>query len=173
MSGSTLTDVAVAVAVVALVLVRQFRPQRVDHDRRWWLLPVVLVFVALRQHGLLDTHHPALSVLVIGAELLAGLAMGAGWAWTTKVWNEPDGSVWTRGTKATAAVWTVGLIVRFGVAGAGALAGVSLGTGAMLLALAASLLVRSGVLAWRAGRIRPSYGVSAAGSPGWARKDRV
>ncbi|WP_328378913.1 DUF1453 family protein [Streptomyces sp. NBC_00440] len=173
MSASTLSDVAVAVAVIALVLVRQFRPQQVNHDRRWWLLPAILVFVALRQHGLLDAHHPALSVLVIGGELLAGLLMGAGWAWTTKVWSEPDGSVWTRGTKATAAVWIVGMIVRFGVAGLGALAGVSLGTGAMLLALASSLLVRAGVLAWRAGRIHPSYGVPAAASPGGARKDRV
>lgn len=173
MSASTLTDVAVGVGVVALVLVRQFRPQQVDHDKRWWLLPAILVFVALRQHGLLDENHRAMSVLLIGAELLAGLLMGAGWAWTTKVWNEPDGSTWTRGTKTTATVWVVGLLVRFGVAGLGALAGVSLGSGAMLLALASSLLVRSGVVAWRAGRIHPSYGVSAAGSPGGARKDRV
>ncbi|WP_406136212.1 DUF1453 domain-containing protein [Streptomyces sp. NBC_01089] len=173
MSASTLTDVAVAVAVIALVLVRQFRPQQVNQDRRWWLLPAILVFVALRQHGLLDAHHRSLSVLLVGAQLLAGLVMGAGWAWTSKVWSEPDGSVWTRGTKATAAVWVAGLLVRLGVAGLGALAGVSLGTGAMLLALASSLLVRAGVVSWRAGRIHPSYGVPAAVSPGGARKDRV
>ncbi|MFE2375112.1 DUF1453 domain-containing protein [Streptomyces sp. NPDC059398] len=173
MSASTLTDVVVAVAVIALVLVRQFRPQQVNHDRRWWLLPAILAFVALRQHGLIDAHHRSLSVLLIGVQLLTGLLMGAGWAWTTKIWSEPDGSTWTRGTKATAAVWILGLLVRLGVAGLGALAGVSLGTGAMLLALASSLLVRAGVVAWRAGHINPSYGVPAAAMPGGAGKDRV
>ncbi|MCX4547726.1 DUF1453 domain-containing protein [Streptomyces sp. NBC_01387] len=173
MSASTLTDVVVIVAVVALVLARQFRPQRIGRDRRWWLLPAVLVFVSLRQHGLLDVHHRTASVALIAGELLAGLVMGAGWAWTTKVWSEADGTVWARGTKATAAVWVVGLLVRFGVAGIGAMAGVRLGTGAMLLALASSLLVRSGVLAWRAGQIHPTYRVSAAGSPGQGWKDRV
>lgn len=173
MSASTLTDAVVLVAVVALVLVRQFRPRRISEDRRWWLVPAVLVFVALRQHGLVDVHHRTGSVLLMAVELLTGLAMGAGWAWTTTVWTEADGSAWARGTKATAAVWVLGLGVRLGVVGIAALAGVRLGTGALLLALAASLLVRSGVLVWRAGRIRPSYGDSGAGSPEPAWKDRV
>ncbi|MEV8569251.1 DUF1453 domain-containing protein [Streptomyces sp. NPDC051322] len=173
MSASTLTDALVMVAVVALVLVRQFRPQQITHDRRWWLIPAVLVFFALRQHGLLDAHHRTESVALIAAELLTGLAVGAAWAWTTKVWTEPDGSAWARGTKATAAVWVLGIGIRLGVAGIAALAGVKLGSGALLLALAASLLVRSGVLVWRAGRIQPSYGVFAPGSPEPAWKDPV
>ncbi|GAA1373286.1 DUF1453 family protein [Streptomyces beijiangensis] len=170
---STLTDVVVIAAVVVLVLVRQFRTQQIAHDRRWWVLPGVLLFCAVRQDGLLDVHHRTGSVLLIGAELLVGLALGAGWAWTTKVWAETDGTVWAKGTMATAAVWVVGMLVRLGMMGVGALAGVRLGSGALLMALAASLLVRSGVLTWRAGRMRAPYGVAAAGPVRAAWKDRV
>ncbi|WP_329123980.1 DUF1453 domain-containing protein [Streptomyces sp. NBC_01465] len=170
---STLTDVVVIAAVVVLVIVRQFRTQQITHDRRWWVMPAVLAFFAVRQNGLLDVHHRTESVLLIGAELAVGLAMGAAWAWTTRVWTEADGTVWARGTKATAAVWVGGMLVRLGMMGVGALAGVRLGTGALLLALAASLLVRAGVLAWRAGRLQPSYGFAAAGPAGAAWKDRV
>ncbi|WP_328536273.1 DUF1453 domain-containing protein [Streptomyces sp. NBC_00344] len=173
MTASTFTDALLIAAAVALVLVRQFRTQQIDHGGRWWLIPAVLVFFGLRRPGLLDTHHGTESVALIAVELLTGLVMGAAWAWTTKMWTEPDGTVWARGTKATAAVWVLGLGVRLGVVGAAALAGVHLGTGALLLALAASLLVRSGVLVWRAGRIAPSYGVSGAGTPVPAWKDRV
>ncbi|MEV0094468.1 DUF1453 domain-containing protein [Streptomyces sp. NPDC050738] len=170
---STLTNVLVIAAVVVLVLVRQFRTQEIAHDRRWWVLPAVLVFCAVRQDGLLDAHHRSASVVLIAAELLVGLALGAAWAWTTKVWTEADGTVWAKGTGATAAVWVAGMLVRLGLMGVGALAGVRLGSGALLLALAASLLVRAGLLAWRSEQMRSSYGIAAVGRARPVRKDRV
>jgi hypothetical protein len=147
MSG--LVDALVIVAVIAVVIVRQFRASRVDTDRRWWLLPCVLAVLALREPHLLDVRHPATAALVLGAEVIVGLAMGAAWAWTTRVWVEPDGAVWSRSTRASAAVWAVGIGLRLGLFGLGRLLGVHQDSSALMLALAATLLVRSGILIWR------------------------
>ncbi|MFD7896258.1 DUF1453 domain-containing protein [Streptomyces sp. NPDC059743] len=164
-------DILVIVAAVALVAVRQFRPQRITIGGRGWLvLPVVLAVVALSQPGLIDAHDRSLSVLLLGAELVVGLVMGAGWAWTGRLWTAEDGSVWTKGTGATVAVWIGGIALRAGLMGIGALIGVHQGSGALLLALAASVLVRRGMLVWRARAVHPSYGDGTAAAP-W--KDRV
>ncbi|GHH88135.1 DUF1453 domain-containing protein [Streptomyces sulfonofaciens] len=160
MSG--LVDVAVAVAVVALIVVRQVRPQPLSGGRRWWLVPAVLICLALREPGILDARHQVASGILLAVELLVGVVMGAAWAWTSRVWTEPDGSVWTRGTKATVAAWIGGIVVRVGLAGLGALMGIHQGTGALLLALAVSLLVRSATLTWRAQQApRTPEGVTA------------
>ncbi|CAM5368159.1 hypothetical protein SALBM311S_02541 [Streptomyces alboniger] len=47
-----LVNAMVIVAVVVLVVVRQF-PDRIDTDKRWWLVPVILAVVAIRRaaHG--------------------------------------------------------------------------------------------------------------------------
>ncbi|MFI1103577.1 DUF1453 domain-containing protein [Streptomyces melanogenes] len=170
---SALVNVLVAVAVVALIVSRQVRPQQLADAKRWWLVPAVLVYLAIREKGLVDPDHHLASVLLLGTEVATGLLMGAAWGWTSKLWTEADGSVWTKGTRATAAVWAVGIAVRAGLAGIGALAGIRMGTGALLLGLAASLLVRSGILVWRAQSLPASYGVVGDGParPLW--KDRV
>lgn len=147
MSG--LIDALLIIAVVVLVVVRQFRTRRIDADRRWWVVPVILAVVALREPGLVDTHHPVESIILLGAELLIGLVTGAGWAWTTRIWAEADGVVWSRSTKASVAVWITGIGLRVGLFALGAALGVHQDTSALLLALAATLLVRSGILFWR------------------------
>ncbi|MFI6333424.1 DUF1453 domain-containing protein [Streptomyces sp. NPDC050535] len=175
MSG--LVNALAIFAVVVLVIVRQFRAQRISADKRWWVLPAVLGFIALREPGVIDVHHQAEAVLLLGMELLIGLATGAGWAWTTRIWAAPDGSVWGRGTKASVAVWIVGIGLRVGLFGIGALLGVHQDTTAMVLvALAATLLVRSGVLAWRSRSLHPASPQGAAygdGVPGAPWKERV
>jgi hypothetical protein len=148
MSG--LVNALVIVAVVALVIARQFRARRIDTDRRWWLLPLILVIVALREPGMIDAHHRTESVALLAAELLIGLAMGAGWAWTTRLWREPDGVVWAKSTRASAAVWIVGIALRAGLYALSTTLGVHQDSSALLLGLAGTLLVRSGVLIWRA-----------------------
>lgn len=174
MSG--LVDAFVIVAVVALVIVRQFRAQQIDTGRRWWLLPVILGVVALREPGLVDAHHHTTSVALLTAELLIGLAIGAAWAWTTRIWAEPDGAVWSRSTKASGAVWAVGIALRIGLYALGAALGVHQDSSALLLALAATLLVRSGILAWRAQspHTAPARGAAYGdGMPRAAWKERV
>lgn len=121
MSG--LVNALVIVAVVVLVVARQFRTRRVSTDRRWWIVPAVLAVVALREPGLIDAHHRTEAILLIGAEVVIGLAVGAAWAWTTRMWAEPDGTVWSRSTKAGAAVWGVGIALRLGLFGGRCAAG--------------------------------------------------
>ncbi|MEU7583106.1 DUF1453 domain-containing protein [Streptomyces sp. NPDC041068] len=180
MSG--LTNALVICAVVVLVVVRQFKAQQIGADRRWWLIPAVLVVMAVREPDLIDSRHQAASVTLLAAELVVGLAMGAGWARTSHVWTEPDGTVWSKGTKATAVVWAVGIGLRAGLFGIGALLHVRQGSAALMLALAATLLVRSGLLVLRTGSGtgsgtgtrtgRSTYGVGDA-AYGSMRKDPV
>ncbi|MGW3289648.1 DUF1453 domain-containing protein [Streptomyces sp. NPDC001002] len=174
MSG--LVNALVIVAVVCLVIVRQFRAQQIGTGRRWWLVPVVLAVVALREPGIVDAHHHTESLALLGVELLVGLATGAGWAWTTRIWTESDGAVWSKSTKASVTVWVVGIALRVGLFALGAALGVHQDSSALLLALAATLLVRSGILVWRAQSFAPTAGaVTAYGDrmvrP--ARKERV
>lgn len=143
-------------AAVALVVIRQTQPQRMTGSKRWWLVPVVLGYVGLKGSGVVDTQHETASLVLLGGEIVVGLLMGAAWAWTSRVWTEQDGSVWTRGTKSTAVVWVVGIAARLGLMGAGLLIGIHQGSGALLVALAASLLVRAGILELRAQALRPA-----------------
>ncbi|MET7573595.1 DUF1453 domain-containing protein [Streptomyces sp. NPDC005492] len=174
MSG--LVNTLVIVAVVAVVIVRQFGARRIGTDRRWWLLPVILAVVALREPGILDAHHRTESAILLGVEVVIGLATGAGWAWTTRLWTEADGSVWSKSTKASAGVWIVGIALRVGLFALGAAVGVHQDSSALMLGLAATLLVRSGVLVWRAqphtgvAGPAPAYGLGMA-RPTW--KERV
>jgi hypothetical protein len=158
------------------VVVRQFRASRVDTDRRWWLLPGVLAVVALREPHLLDAQHPTAAALVLGSELIVGVAMGAAWAWTTRVWAEPDGALWSRSTQASVVVWVVGIGLRLGLFGFGTLLGVHQDSSALMLALAATLLVRSGILIWRTRSLYPVSAPATAygdGVPRSAWKERV
>ncbi|MFD4599920.1 DUF1453 domain-containing protein [Streptomyces sp. NPDC058464] len=148
MSG--LVNALLIVAVVVVVIVRQFRARPISTGRRWWLLPVILAVVALREPGILDAHHRTESALLLATEVLVGLGMGAGWAWTTRVWTEADGVVWTKSTKASAAAWFAGIAVRVGLYALGAVVGVHQDSSALMIGLAVTLLVRSGILVWRA-----------------------
>ncbi|MFD8277203.1 DUF1453 domain-containing protein [Streptomyces flaveolus] len=148
MSG--LLDALMIVAVACLVVSRQFRAHRIDTDRRWWVAPVALGVIALREPGMIDAGHRPASVLLLAAELLIGVATGVGWAWTTRIWTAADGAVWSRGSRASIAVWTAGIALRAALFAAGAALGVRQDTSALLLALAATLLARSGTLARRA-----------------------
>ncbi|MGW0784495.1 DUF1453 domain-containing protein [Streptomyces sp. NPDC002913] len=159
MSG--LANVLAIVAVVALVVVRQCSAQRIGDQKRWWLLPAILLYVALRNDGALDPHHEALSALMLAAGVVVGLVTGAGWGWTSRLWQEPDASVWSRGTKATAFVWAGGMALRVLLAGAALLLGIHQGPAALLVSLAAMLLARSGVLVLRARGLREERGVTA------------
>ncbi|MEU0116653.1 DUF1453 domain-containing protein [Streptomyces bobili] len=144
-----LVNALLIAAVATLAIVRQFRAVRVDADRRWWVLPGILAFVALREPHLLGADQHTASAAILAADLLVGLAVGTGWAWTTRIWVETDGAVWTKSTKASVVVWTAGVGLRAGLFACGGMVGVHQGSSALVLALAATLLVRSGILTWR------------------------
>jgi len=143
-------------AVVVIVLVRQFQPQKVTEDaRRWWALPVLLGFLALREPGLIDHDHRVTAAALLVVEILVGVATGAGWGWTSRVWTDASGAVWTQGAKTTAVVWAGAVACRAALAGVGALAGVAQGSGPLMLSLAASLLLRGAVVMMRARGLEP------------------
>ncbi|MFF7490668.1 DUF1453 domain-containing protein [Streptomyces luteogriseus] len=174
MSG--LIDASLIVLVAVVVTARQFRARPLGSERRWWLLPVILVVLALREPGLLDAQHHIASVLLLGAELLVGLATGAGWAWTTRIWAEPDGTVWSSSSPASVAVWVVGIGLRAGLFALGAAVGVHQDSSALLLGLAGTLLIRAGILAWRGQSLRPGATPSRAygdGTAWFAGRERV
>ncbi|MEV3860067.1 DUF1453 domain-containing protein [Streptomyces sp. NPDC050095] len=164
MSG--LSTVLVIVAVVALVLVRQFRTQRLSADRKWWLLPVILGISAVNNGSLVDAHHVSGSVALLVVELLVSVGIGIGWAVTTRVWGDDRGDVWTKGTAATAGIWLGGVVARVGVVGIGLALGIHLGMSTLMLGFALSLLVRSGLLMLRAEGERSAY-VGPVGQPVW------
>ncbi|HEY8984976.1 MAG TPA: DUF1453 domain-containing protein, partial [Streptomyces sp.] len=72
-----LVNALVIVAIVAVVIGRQFRAAPVDAGRRWWLLPGILVVMSLQHSGLLDAGHRTASAVLLGAEMLVGLVTGA------------------------------------------------------------------------------------------------
>lgn len=147
----------VVVAVLGLVVARQVRPRRVSAGGRWWLIPGILLVLAIRDGGLVDPAHRDLSVLLLCAELLVGAGLGLAWARTTRMWTEKDGSVWTQGTRASITVWVVGIAVRVALYTAGTAAGVREETGSVLLAVALTLLIRAALLVRRARGVEPSY----------------
>lgn len=164
MSG--IPEVLTIVVVAVLVLVRQFRTARLATDRKWWLLPAILGFSALHDGSLTDAHHVTGSVVLLVVELLVSLVIGVGWAFTTRIWSDEQGDVWTKGTAATAGTWLGGIAARAAVVGVGLALGIHLGSSALILGFALSLLVRSGVLMWRAGLLRPAY-VGPLAQPAW------
>ncbi|WP_174244013.1 DUF1453 family protein [Streptomyces sp. TM32] len=162
MSGTL--NIVVIIGVIALVFIRQFAAQRISSEgKAWWLIPVVLTVMAVRQPGLVDPVHHVASAVLLGLEILIGLACGAGWAWTTRIWTDEDGAVWTKGSWAAAGVWLCGMVLRVGLMGIAAATGIHQGSAATMLSVAAMLLTRAGVTTWRAQVGHRTYRVPVAG----------
>ncbi|MGE9695562.1 DUF1453 family protein [Streptomyces sp. NRRL F-5630] len=167
MSGAL--EILLIVAAVVLIAFRLFRAQRIDGGRRPWLLPVILAVVALREPGLVDDAHPSVAVALILLNVLAGLLTGAAWAWTSRVWREEDGSLWSAGTKMAGAVWCGSILVRVALYGVGSSLGTTQHTPVLLLGLAATFLARGLLLNRRAALLGPTYG-EGSGTPKPARR---
>ncbi|MEU8513020.1 DUF1453 domain-containing protein [Kitasatospora sp. NPDC048722] len=147
---TALVNIVVIIAVLVLVVQRQMRAQRLDTERRFWLLPLILGVLALRDPQLIDHDHAAVSAVLLAASLVAVLAMGSVWGWTVRLWRAADGSVWAKGTKATVAAWAGMIAIRLGLYGIGSAMHVHQAGSALMLGLAVMLLVRSLVVNWRA-----------------------
>ncbi|MER8102175.1 CcdC protein domain-containing protein [Kitasatospora sp. NPDC094016] len=147
---TALVNIVVIIAVMVLVVQRQMRAQRLDTERRFWLLPLILGALALRDPQLIDHQHTALSATLVGCGLAAVVAMGSVWGWTVRLWRAGDGSVWAKGTKATVAAWVGMIAIRLALYGIGAALHVHQAGSALLLGLAVLLLTRSFVVNWRA-----------------------
>jgi hypothetical protein len=153
----------IAAAVVVWIMVRQFTARSWSgNPRRYVVLPLVLAVVALREPGLVDAGHRAASVALLVGGVALEAVLATAWAFTTRVWREPDGTVWSKGTPAALGVWAVMIAARIGLYALGAALGVHTGEAAILLTVAALLLVRNAVVGWRARALEPAYRVPAA-----------
>ena len=161
---SSAENIAVVVLVVGWVIARQFQARRFSGDaRRMLVLPAVLAYLGLRSHNLLDPHHQATAAALLVIGVIVEVGMGTVWGFTTRVWRDQSGTVWAKGTKATAYAWTGMIAIRIALYAIGAALGVAAGEGPMLISLAALLLVRSAVVTWRARDLDPAYRIPAAG----------
>jgi hypothetical protein len=154
------------IAVIGYVLFRQFQARRWNpNPRRLLVVPAVLAFLALRDPHLLDAHHAALSAafLVVGVVLEIGL--GAVWGFTTRIWTDSAGAVWSKGTKASFVAWIGMVIVRIALYAAAGALGIAQSQSGLLLALAALLLVRGAVVTWRAREFAPAAAYGTYGGP--------
>ncbi|MEV7601589.1 DUF1453 domain-containing protein [Kitasatospora sp. NPDC089797] len=152
----SLANLLVIVAVVAVVVTRQMRVQRLDTERRFWLLPLILGALALRDPQIVDHQHTALSVTLVAAGLVAVVAMGSVWGWTVRIWRAADGAVMVKGTKATLAAWVGMIAIRIGLYAVGSALGVHQAGSSLMLGMAVLLLVRSLVVNWRARSLEPA-----------------
>ncbi|MFE6052393.1 DUF1453 domain-containing protein [Kitasatospora sp. NPDC056446] len=152
---NSLTNILVIVAVVVLVVQRQMRVQRLDSERRFWLLPLILGVLALRDPQLIDHAHTGVSAALLAAGLLTVLVMGSVWGWTVRLWRDADGTVLAKGTKATLAAWVGMIVIRIGLYGIGSALHVHQAGSALMLGMAVMLLVRSLVVNWRARMLEP------------------
>ncbi|MFB7665561.1 DUF1453 domain-containing protein [Kitasatospora sp. NPDC056138] len=155
---SALVNVLIAIAVMALVVSRQMRARKFDTERRFWLLPLILAVIALRDPRLVDPAHRAESVGLLIASVVVVLAVGSVWGWTVRLWRDRDGAVWAQGTRTTLAVWGGMIAIRLGLYAVGAALHVQQSSSALLLSLGALLLVRGLVVNWRARSLEQPYG---------------
>ncbi|MFD8596540.1 DUF1453 domain-containing protein [Kitasatospora sp. NPDC059646] len=147
---TALSNVLIAVAVIVLVVGRQLRARRLDTERRFWLLPLVLAAVALRDPVLIDPDHQAAAALILAGSLVTTLGMGCAWGWTMRIWRDRDGALWTRGSTATVFAWVGAIVIRIGWYGVGTALHVHQSSSVLMLSLGLLLLVRSAAVAWRA-----------------------
>lgn len=153
---SDLTHALLIVVIVGLAVVRQFMARPVSPSRGWWIVPAVLAYLAVSRPGLIDTAHESQAATLFVAELLAGVGAGAAWAWTSRVWADPSGSVWWKGTKITMIAWLGSIALRASLYAVGTAMNIRSTTGSLLLTIAVALLVRSVILIWRAQALKPT-----------------
>ena len=159
MSG--LSSILIPAVVIVLVVARQVVPQRVNLERRVWVLPLVLAVVGFSDPKLIDHGHLAASVGLLLVSVVISLGMGAVWGRTVRVWRDSESMVWARGTLATLGVWIGLMAVRIGLYTVGGGLHVHQSLNALYVSLAALLLVRGLVVNQRARSLKQSYRLSA------------
>ncbi|MFJ5927300.1 DUF1453 domain-containing protein [Kitasatospora sp. NPDC092948] len=158
---TALSNVLIAAVVIVLVVGRQLRARRLTTERRFWLLPLILAAVALRDPVLIDPAHKGTATLILLGSMLTTVGMGCAWGWTVRIWREADGSVWSKGTAATVFAWVGAILIRVGWYGVGAAMHVHQSTGVLMLSLGLLLLVRSVAVQWRAHQLGDKHTLAA------------
>ena len=170
------TELALGVVVLGLLIYRQLVPRRVSSSSlRIMLILGVIGVIELVQF--LQKHHDrTVLAAALGGSLVLALVFGVLRAMTTRIWQQ-DGSAWSQGNWLTALLWVLALGAHLGydalldhhhgTAG--------LGEATLVLYLAISLGAQRLVVMQRArgplppGLPHPFFGAGAGAAPGSGR----
>jgi hypothetical protein len=155
-SGSAITSIVIAVAVVALLIVRQFTARRVRESTAARLVLILGVIGVIQMVQAAKGHHVgAMTIGAIAVGLLIGAGLGAARAMTLRIWRDDTGVAWRQGSWLTASLWVVSLAAHFGIDALidHSTTAKGLGTADILLYLAVSLGVQREVARVRAAHI--------------------
>ncbi|MGI5238187.1 hypothetical protein [Dactylosporangium sp. CA-139066] len=148
------TTLLIAVAVIALLMVRRFMGEPLE-ARRLVVPPLILIVMggyALSKVDFAATvHHAMLDGAVLGAGAVVAVLGGVLRGLTVRVYVR-NGHVWYRYTLVTIAVWAGLIVLRLGQSFAGHALGADQGilTAGLLLVLGLSFLGEAAIVARRA-----------------------
>lgn len=153
-----------SVAVVVFVVYRQMMTR--PTERRGILyFSGLMILAGLSGGGLVDTRHLALGALMLIAELAFAVGFGMLRASTVRVWRDPAGTAWSKGTGWTLVAWLASLASRIALFGAGYALGLASAPMTVLLFVGVTIAVQS-LLVTRRGRALPGIAVrSSAEAP--------
>ena len=170
---SNLTNIAIGLSVVGLLLVRQMQPRPAKETSSIRLaLALGVIGIAEIRHAIGGHHLTATTVAWLVLSLLAGAGLGALRAATVSIWQGEDGSAWRQGTILTAALWLVSLATHLVLDAVidHSTRTAALGTSSILLYLAVTLGVQREIVRWRAAHQRGHSQLAPGPDP---RQDRV
>jgi hypothetical protein len=155
-STALVTNIVIGLAVAAFVIYRQVIPRPV-RERSAARLVLVLGVIGIVEMVQAAKGHsvPARAVVLVVIGLALAVAFGALRAVTMRVWRDPDGVAWRRGSALTITLWIISLAAHIALdlsAGHSSVAK-SFTSASIWLFLALTLGVQREIIRARAARI--------------------
>jgi hypothetical protein len=161
------TQIVIGVAVLALLIYRQFRTRPVSASGLR-LAAIIGVIGLIETAEFVQKHHAgALTYTALAGSLVLAAGFGVLRAATVRIWLQ-DGQPWSRGSWLTGSLWVVALAAHLGYDAvvAGHSTG-NVGAATIVLYLAVSLGIQRLVVHQRAQRLQSGAG-TAGTSPAWS-----
>jgi hypothetical protein len=115
-SGAAVTNILIAVLIVAYLIARQLvtRPVRERSAARLVLILGVIGIIEMVQ-SVKGHKLGAETITLVAAGIVMGALLGLARAVTVRVWRDTAGLAWRRGTVLTAMLWVVSLAAHLGI----------------------------------------------------------
>ena len=144
------TQIAIGVAVVILVLARQVQKRSVRQDSRPLIVLIIAVLGLVEAGEFVRTHPVGSQAIVLAvASLVIAAAFGVIRAYTVRLWRE-GGQLFRQGNAMTIVLWLVAIGIHFGLDALIDSSAKGLSTSTLLLYLAVTLGVQQLVVRYRA-----------------------
>ena len=109
----SITNIALGLLVVFLIMRRQLRVRPVREDARRGILVVLAVLGVTSMSRTMHGHHIAPSVIaVLVASLVLAGVLGGIRGLTVQVWRDPSGQALSKGTAVTIGLWIAAIAVH-------------------------------------------------------------